>query len=226
MPDGWNDWKECEKCAEFIVVLTPLLYYKVGQGDARCQGKWLKSCVRILREIENENAVFARWKTKKWVKKLRKGIFRVGVWHVLRLDRPSFELRLGMFCTSVRHLSQCLKWNTELRKLCEVCKLLVVNKLRKCAKNGVFRPKHFVVEKKCVDWCIDCCVFWRTNPSGAPCVTTSPWVQGISPNMRNGARFARHFARFSLSCAIFGRPATDRFVTLGGSGRCGTLFVE
>lgn len=173
MPDGWNDWKECDKCAEFIAVLTPLLYYKVGQGGARCQGKWLKSCVRILWEIENGNAVFTKWKTKKWVKKLRKGIFRVGVWHVLRLGRPSFELRSGMFCTSVRHLSQCLKWNTELWKLRKACKALIVNKLRKCAKNRVFRPKHFVVEKKCVDWCIGCCVFWRTNPSGAPCVTTS-----------------------------------------------------
>ena len=116
-----------------------------------------------MREIENENAVFARWKTKKWVKKLRKGIFRVGVWHVLRLGRSSFELRSGMYCTSVRHLSQCLKWNTELRKFCEVCKVLIVNKMRKCAKNRVFRPKHFVVEKKCVDWCIDCCEDLRIN---------------------------------------------------------------
>lgn len=225
MPDGWNDWKDCGKRAEFIAVLTPLLYYKVGQGDASCQGKWLKSCVRILREIENENAVFASWKTKKWVKKLRKGIFRVGVWHVLRLGRPSFELRSGMFCTSVRHLSQCLKWNTELWKLCEACKVLIVNKLRRCAKNRVFRPKHFVVEKKCVDWCIDCCVFWRTNRRAHLVSQPARGCKGCRQIWETVPVFARHFARFYLSCAIFGRPATDRIVTLGGSGRCGTLFV-
>lgn len=47
----------------------------------------------------------------------------------------------------------------------EVCalvldyKMLIIRRIRKCAENRVFEPNFSPVQKKCVDWCIDCCRF-------------------------------------------------------------------
>ena len=39
---------------------------------------------------------------------------------------------------------------------CE-CNILMVSVLHRCAENGVFAPNISFVEKKCVDFAIDCC---------------------------------------------------------------------
>lgn len=38
-------------------------------------------------------------------------------------------------------------------------KTLIIRWIRKCAENRVFEPNFSPVQKKCVDWCIDCCRF-------------------------------------------------------------------
>ena len=56
-----------------------------------------------------------------------------------------------MFRSAKGHLSQGVMWNEGCGMFAFECKALNVKQLRKCAKNGVFRPNIFVVEKKCVD---------------------------------------------------------------------------
>lgn len=38
-------------------------------------------------------------------------------------------------------------------------KMLIISRIRKCAENRVFEPNFSPVQKKCVDWRIDCCRF-------------------------------------------------------------------
>lgn len=37
--------------------------------------------------------------------------------------------------------------------------MLIIRRIRKCAENRVFEPNFSPIQKKCVDWCIDCCRF-------------------------------------------------------------------
>lgn len=37
--------------------------------------------------------------------------------------------------------------------------MLIIRRIRKFAENRVFEPNLSPIQKKCVDWCIDCCRF-------------------------------------------------------------------
>lgn len=38
-------------------------------------------------------------------------------------------------------------------------KMLIIRRIRKFTENRVFEPNFSPVQKKCVDWCVDCCRF-------------------------------------------------------------------
>ena len=115
-----------------------------------------KSLSTISDNLASRNAIFMRFYRHARGKLLRLDMFRVAQRHVSPLDRPSFETRLGMFGTSVRHLSQCLMRNMEWQTLRKIHKTLIVSRLQKYAEDRVFATKHSLVEKKCVDSSIGC----------------------------------------------------------------------
>ena len=69
-----------------------------------CQFFWLKSCVGILREIECENALFARSERPKKSSGAPLGMFRVASGYVLHFDRACSEARKTMYRISIRHV--------------------------------------------------------------------------------------------------------------------------
>lgn len=79
----------------------------VGKGRSNgmvCQFFWLKSCVGILREIEYENALFARSERPQKTSGAPLGMFRVASGYVLHFDRACSEARKTMYRTSIRHV--------------------------------------------------------------------------------------------------------------------------
>ena len=78
-------------------------------GKGRCNGMaclffWLKSCVGILREIECENALFARSERPQKTSGAPLGMFRVASGHVLHFDRACSEARKTMYRAAIRHV--------------------------------------------------------------------------------------------------------------------------
>lgn len=79
----------------------------VGKGGAMAwcvSFFWLKSCVGILREIEYENALFARSERPPKTSGAPLGMFRFASGYVLHFDRACSEARKTMYRTSIRHV--------------------------------------------------------------------------------------------------------------------------
>lgn len=135
----------------------PILMIRAStRSPCACNVFWSKSLSSISDKRASENAIFMRFYRRARDTLLRLGMFRVAERHVSYLDRASFASQLGVFRTSVRHLSQCLMRNAERQTQHKTHKTLTISILHKCAENRVFAAKHSPVEKKCVDSSIDC----------------------------------------------------------------------
>ena len=79
---------------------------------------------------------------------LRPGMYRASISHVSHYERPCFATRLGMFRNSIRYVSQRREWPPK-RQASRYCnKTLIDRQLQKLAKNHVFAPNIFRVQKK------------------------------------------------------------------------------
>ena len=87
---------------------------------------------------------------------LRPGMYRASISHVSHYERPCFATRLGMFRNSIRYVLQRREWppKRQANRCCN--KTLIDRQLQKLAKNHVFAPNIFRVQKKRVVFNIDC----------------------------------------------------------------------
>lgn len=131
----------------------------VGKGRSNgmvCQFFWLKSCVGILREIEYENALFARSERPPKTSGAPLGMFRVASGYVLHFDRACSEARKTMYRTSIRHVLWRSLSAAKRQKSHPLHKSLNTSLLGKHTENRVFVPNFSVMKNKRVDSNVVC----------------------------------------------------------------------
>lgn len=122
-------------------------------GKGRCNGMaclyfWLKSCVGILREIECENALFARSERPQKTSGAPLGMFRVASGYVLHFDRACSEARKTMYRAAIRHVFMALIVNREVSKEPSVTQVAEYKHVRKTHRESRICVQHFRHEKQ------------------------------------------------------------------------------
>ncbi len=122
-------------------------------GKGRCNGMaclyfWLKSCVGILREIECENALFARSERTQKTSGAPLGMFRVASGHVLHFDRACSVARKAMYRTAIRHVLWRSLSTVKCQKNHPLHKSLNTSLLEKTHRESRICVQHFRHEKQ------------------------------------------------------------------------------
>ena len=154
--DGRKSCWRSHQRAPFRAANAPTHGRQGRSNGMACQFFWLKSCVGILREIECENALFARSGRPPKTSGAPLGMFRVASGYVLHFDRACSEARKTMYRTSIRHVLWRSLSTAKRQKSHPLRKSLNTSLLGKYTENRVFVPNFSVMKNKRVDSNVVC----------------------------------------------------------------------